>query len=350
MTTTLDELIELGQGPIRSLDCVIALEFDEFPSEEIILERVRQALKIFPATASLPLTLKSYESLTELTNGKINHPEKICLGIIEENNRKFLALKMSHVLGDAISMLQWLKVIATGEGISEPLKLKSFPIKKDTPYRKILTSTPWMKDKTQQDEKRHILRLTLSHPEKISNYSINDILLLALLRSLKVKRKAVWLPVNVREKFWSGFGNGLSRMRIYPLENGTTKDELAFIRKQKSENMTNGEVALPPDDLDLNSTAKKALFKLWLNRPWADWGSISLSHLEDRRGHWPHLKSLWGVTNIIEKHQGGIFAWTQGHETFITLTLDWNVPLFEGRNLLEDLKKNFEEVQRELSQ
>lgn len=349
MSNILNELIELGQGPIRSLDCVIAIELKEFPSEEIILERAKLALKIFPATASLPLTLKTYESLTDFTNGKLKHPERLCLGVIEENNHKYLALKMSHVLGDAISMLMWLKVIVTGETSSEPLKLKSFPSKKDTPYRKLVTSNAWM-GKVDQDERRHILKLTLSHPKKIQNHSINDILLLSLLRSLKVKHKAIWLPVNVREKFWSGFGNGLSRMRIYPLENASLVDELNFIRKQKSENMKNGEVALPPQDLDLNSPLKKNLFKLWLNRPWADWGSLSLSHLEDRENHWPEIKSLWGVTNIIEKHQGGLFAWTHGTETFLTFTLDWNVPLFEGRNLLEDIQKNFEEIYHELAQ
>lgn len=335
----LDELIELGQGPLRSLDCVIAISLHELPKN--ILERAQKAQIIFPQTAAHPIAINTFENLDDFTNKRLPHHDALELGII--NN--ILALKMSHRLGDAMSMLLWLEAFFKETGENSPLILRSFSQKKDTPYRSLRNSETWMKNIIQSGN-RKVETLTLHHGP--TSFTVNDILILSLMRSLPEKRKGIWVPVNVRKNFWSGFGNGLSRMRIYP-GNYTTREELQFIRKQKEEAFKNGEIALPPENLDLSSPIKKALFKCWLKRPWADWGTISLSHLEDRGNRFPYAKALFGITNLIEKHQAGLFAWTNQDSTYLTLTMDENVSSQEGNNLLNHIQHHFMEIQRELN-
>lgn len=335
----LNELIELGAGNIRSMDCLIAITLRNEIPLDILQSRIKIAHGLYPE--ALSVLLEEHPTLESFQEIPLKDKKQLVLARIAPAT---IALKMSHYLGDAISMLLWLEVILTGEGIEGKIALKNFTSKRDTPYRRLMPSKGWM-NHLKVTEKRSFLSKEFTHPN--IPQGLNDLLSLALLRSLPSNGRCLWVPVNVRKVFWQGFGNGLSRMRLYLL-NGKTRDELNYIKQQKTEALYNGEVFLPPGEMVL-TPLKKKFFKLWLNRPWADWGGISFSHLEDRYLRFRGIQSLYGVTNLHEKHHAGVFAFTQGERTFITLTFDQSVKTEEAEKLLYDFHQNFRDILHEIS-
>lgn len=309
----LDELIALGHGNIRSTECIIAIS-----AKNISQPDIQRAQGIFQKTASHPAALESFPTLQEFLDRPLETPFHIAVAKISEGN--LLALKMSHILGDAVSMFLFMKAMLNEEVEDGEPELKSFPKKKDTPYRDILNSTLWP-GKKKKSFSRKFLTVSLEHGEQ--NASVwNDLMLYSLLESLPYTRKAVWVPVNVRKNFWKGFGNGLSRLRVYPPRGGNLAENLAHIRKQKQEAMRNGEVALPPPDFDIHNRHHKFLYELWVRRPWADWGTISLSHLTNSTGFLDGFFKIHGISNLMPSHNGAIFAVTNGGITDFTLTYD----------------------------
>lgn len=345
----LDEIILLGQGSVRSLECIFAVELASMPELSDLKAGAQRAQKDFPKTASHPLEINHYSSLETFINDPLASLWHLKQGIIRNDNKCILALKMNHVLGDAVSMILWLKSQLGDENKVSSIKLQTFPSKKDSAYRNFLPSEVWPSDgKISHDRK--IAYSILDHAEKFGDFSINDVLSLAILKSLPLERKSLWVPVNIREKSWEGFGNGLSRMRIYPLKHSLSiKDELNFIKAQKKEARSSGEIFSPAPDFKIEGKVKQGLFKIWLNRPWADWGSLSFSHLHDRENVLPPCEGVWGVTNLPEKQQAGIFGFTRKNRTWLTLTMD--AVSFEERKakaLMSDIEENFARIIRDL--
>lgn len=345
----LDEIILLGQGSVRSLECIFALELAHAPDLQTLKIGAEKSQKMFPKTGKHPVEINHYSNLETFINEPLPDLWHLKQGLIRRDNKVILALKMSHVLGDAVSMVLWLKTQLGDESPAANIKLQTFPVKKDSAHRNFLPSEIWPKKATISSDRR-LAYLTLEHGDKIGDFSVNDVLSLAILKSLPLERKSLWVPVNIREKAWEGFGNGLSRMRIYPSKNPvSTKEELLFIKSQKKEARNSGEIFSPAPDFKIEGKVKQGLFKIWLNRPWADWGSLSFSHLHDRDAVLPDCDGVWGVTNLPEKQQAGIFAFTRKNKTWLTLTMD-SVSFDESKadQILYKVQENFESIKREL--
>ncbi len=294
---------------------------------------IARAQKLFPKTSSFPIPIRTHATLDAFLDEELPGPLHLELSRIAEGD--LLALKMSHILGDAVSMFLFLKALMGHEVSSDDLLLRSFPRKKDTPYRDLLNSTLWPR-KGGISTRRKIIRETLVHGEQ-NGPVLNDLFLYSLLESIPYSRKSVWVPVNVRQEFWKGFGNGLSRMRIYSPKGANLPEKLAHIRKQKQEAMVNGEVALPPRNFDLKNRHQRLLYEMWVRRPWADWGTVSLSHISNRQGMMDEFSEVWGVSNLMPAHNGAIFALTSGEKTDFTLTYDPAIASDqEARNLMRD--------------
>lgn len=338
----LDEILLLSEGKRRSLDCVVILDFANPPSLEKLKEGATRAQKIFPKTSAYEVSLSIENQLEDF----INRPLKSIWHLEEAIIGNSVAFKMSHAVGDAVSMILWLKAQFGHEISDEKLLLHKFPEKRNSPYTGIRPSIVWPYDKNISSI-RKTEEITLQHDERYVDFSINDLLSLAVLKSLPVERKALWLPVNVRKNSWSGFGNGLSRMRIYPSPEAlSVKDELNFIRQQKRDAWKNGELFLPEDNFNLNAV-KKLLLKGFIKRPWADWGSLALSHINDKTDIFPEALRIRGITNIPEKHQAGLFAFTGRGETSLTLAIDAVNKDETGRELLKQIKYHFDLLKKE---
>lgn len=331
----LDQVLKLSENSRRSLDCVFAIELSKVPSLEELKAGIKRAQEIYPKTMAHEIPLTEENDLEAFANRPLKsewHLEEALIG-------NTLALKMSHILGDGISMMLFLEAQLTGKKKSGELSLHNFPAKKDTPYRYKTISQAWspLSDKSSE---RGFVFFKLNHPMDFGDFSINDVLSLAILKSLPLEKKSLWIPVNVRLKPFEGFGNGLSRMRIYPASEALpVRDQLLFLRKQKREAWKNGEIFLPQKDLALNPFTKLVL-KIWLARPWADWGSLSFSHLVDS-GSFHHLISVTGITNVPKHLSAAIFAFTSAQETYVTLTYDKNLRREEVEKLGSEILQHF---------
>lgn len=341
---SLDEILILSEGQSRSLDCVLAFELENLPSIQQLNAGALKAQSLFPKTSSHEIEIRSETDLETFANRPLKshwHIEEAIIG-------KTLALKMSHVLGDAVSMILFLKAQLGEEVTPKPIELHQFKSKKNTPYKSMLPSSAWGDG---SGDKRIIAHCELLHEAQYGEFSVNDLLSLALLRSLDHSRKALWIPVNVRKDPWNGFGNGLSRIRLYPLDkkNASIAEELKFLRLQKKEAWSSGELFLPSPDFKLDSFLKKSLLRLWINRPWADWGTISFSHIHDKDGQLPgNIRKAWGITNIPAKLHAGLFALTINDRTFVTIVAENSVDKKTLDDLLKRLGDNFEIIKSSL--
>lgn len=341
----IDELLLLGQGRVRSLDCSMVVQFTNMPSREELHQGILRAQSSFPKSGKFSVRILENISLLEFLNTPLPSPAHLELLLLPE---KRLAMKMSHLMGDGVSMLLWMKVLLEEDFVPvESLNLRKFPPKKDTPYRKIRTSSVWPGQRAISN-KRGVLMRTLSHKELAPQKNLNDIFVLSLLESLPEKRKSVWLPVNARLRFWEGFGNGLSRLRIYPSPESTVEAQLTHISRQKKMALTNGEISLPPECLKLDTALKKNLFLGWLNRPWADWSSIGLSHIQENRPILSKAESLWGIPNIMPRHQAGFFIYSSREESWVSLIYDsGSVTEAEATGLFDHFQYHFKRILHE---
>lgn len=340
----LDEILLLSEGKTRSLDCVIILDVSLVPSLEELKKGAIRAQSLFPKTSKFEVSFSREDSIEHF----INRPLKSIWHLEEAIIGNSVAFKMSHALGDAVSMILWLKAQFGHEIVNDKLSLHRFGKKRNSPHTGLRPSQKWPLNGI-NSEVRRVEEIVLHHDECHSEFSVNDVLSLAVLKALPVKRKALWIPVNVRKESWRGFGNGLSRMRLYPPKgNLSIIEELRFIRNQKRAAWNSGELFLPDENFSL-SPLRNTLIKAWIRRPWADWGSLSLSHLYDKSNLFPEALRIRGITNIPEKHQAGLFAFTRKGETILSLSMDGEVAEENiARELLIGIKYHFDSIRSSL--
>ncbi len=331
----IDELIEIGQGEVRSLDSIIAIPKNDKWSLDFLIDGAKFAQSVYPKSSKFPVKFFSDITFDDFINNKLQDPFEIHQAIIILHSKLYLAIKMSHKLCDGLSMLLWLRAQLFRENVSDQMELRSFPAKKDTPYRHFFTTKTWPRNMSEISSRRNFVTEVFS----TSSQRMNDKLILSLLRTLG-ENSSLWLPVNVRKNPKIGFGNALSRMRIYHPGSKVDLEALNEIAFQKKQNLLNGEVFLPPEKMKVPTGIKKQLFKLWLNRPWADWCSLSFSHMT-KSG----LKDVIALPPISPHHQAVIFAVSEENETYITLTFDEKtVSEHEAINLLKTWKEKFYEI------
>lgn len=336
-----DEMIILAhQGSVRSLDCIVKIKTIHQVSVEQLKKGILSTQKKFPKTATHPIKILEKISLEQFSKTRLTSYDHLELLYISPQE---IALKMSHALGDLVSMLLWLQnclgIKTKSENKSEKLILKNFPAKKNTPFKYRLNSHVWPSQLhlSHKTDNKILYFFDFEHREiKRADFSLNDVFLLAFFNAIKLKRKSIWVPVNVRKNFSQGFGNGLSRMRIYPPgSNGPVLSQLGEIRKQKRLAYQNGEISLPPTNLKL-SQWKQFLLKKWIHRPWADWCSLSFSHMDDKDHLFDWISEIQGISNIGPYNHLAIFAFSRGTRTIVSFSADHGVVSKEHLSELEN--------------
>ena len=170
-------------------------------------------------------------------------------------------------------------------------------------------------------------------------FTFNDLLAVAALETLQAWNRAhddkggkvgIWLPVNIRQDAFEGFGNASSRIRVRrDYDDGLDiADRCRAVRSQINLARERGEWVVPQRTL-LTGTSLRfgaPLVRLYLNRPWADMGTAAFSHVE----RWPGkddpvfagLREL-GVVGAMHRRHALMFAAVSfGDRTWITITYD----------------------------
>ncbi len=144
------------------------------------------------------------------------------------------------------------------------------------------------------------------------------------------QRIGLWLPVNIRQRHASQFGNGTSRIRIHPgLSAGTSfVDRCRGIRRQIQFGLRSGEWALPegPTVTRLPLWITGPLLNVYLNRPQVDMGTIAFSYVENWSGMqdsvFQDIEKIECVGQLHKRHALSINGVRHAESIWLTFTYD----------------------------
>ena len=170
-------------------------------------------------------------------------------------------------------------------------------------------------------------------------FTYNDVLLVCALDTLHWwnsqhgttgRKTGVWLPMNIREDAFRGFGNGTSRIRVYRRFAGddTLQSKCRQIRSQIDWSRRHGEWAVPKRHILTRwpFPASVPLLRGYLNRPWADMGSAALTHVQQWHGQMDEefvgVLGMEVIGALHMRHALMMAAVTHSGQTWMTLTYD----------------------------
>jgi hypothetical protein len=166
----------------------------------------------------------------------------------------------------------------------------------------------------------------------------------------------LWIPANIRAEPARGFGNGTSRIRVYNRYGASTPfaEKCRAVRAQMEWSQRHGEWALPAWSTRPRrwSPIGRRLLRAYLERPWADMGTLAFSHL--RRTALDDLEpGLVASTAVIgsldRRHPLGVFAATGAGETTLSFVHDpGQLDDMSVRGLIEVFEAQLDAARREV--
>ncbi|MEK6283228.1 MAG: hypothetical protein AABN95_22965 [Acidobacteriota bacterium] len=144
------------------------------------------------------------------------------------------------------------------------------------------------------------------------------------------QKVGLWLPVNIRQQSGAGFGNGTSRIRLYPRygDRASLVDKCREIRHQISWSNRHGEWAVPqgPPLTHLPGWAITPLLRCYLNRPGVDMGTGVFSHAErwttESGQIFQHVEKIESIGQLHTRYSVAINGATHDGRTWLTFTYD----------------------------
>ncbi|MDE0103005.1 MAG: hypothetical protein OXN89_11550 [Bryobacterales bacterium] len=170
-------------------------------------------------------------------------------------------------------------------------------------------------------------------------FTYNDVLTVAVLETLHwwnlvhdegERKVGVWLPVNIRREHFLGFGNASSRIRVRRTyaDGLALADKCRAVRSQINVARERGEWVVPEQTFPTRALFRygSRIARRYLNRPWADMGSASFSHVQ----RWPgqtdpvfaDVRKVAVVGAMHRRHALMLAALTFHGQTRMTITYD----------------------------
>jgi len=276
--------------------------------------------------------------------------------LVQTPDKDLLVTIADHAVTDLTSLFQWirhqLKVVRGQEANKIPksfdppvLRFHNNPKRKNSSAHLGPSATLWKN--TSRCSARRAFHSTVIEIDKFENFlaqndgcTYNDLLTATALKaaqkwnqdhSQKARRISVWLPVNIREKPFNGFGNGSSRIRIYA-DPASSKDLVAFsknVRHQVRNAKKEGEWFVP-QRMKLEALPDSLLYpllRLYFDRPWVDMGTLPFSHVEkitppESTEGFDQVLGFEVIGSLHRRHPLGITAITHKKKTTFTCTYD----------------------------
>ena len=397
---TLDLVCRAMDSPLRSLDYSLLLHFRQPPDGERLRKGALSARNLYPVTGSSiegrkwrrleapehGLTIAEVEGGN--TDGAIREFLRVPFRLDREpplrqllihgmNGPACLVTRIHHAAGDLLSTLIWIRHqlrVASGrdrlvENMApfEPLRLRQSAVrasKSASAYRGRCHPI-WTRNAAPSPERNWTtLRLRASELVGLSRdsegFTYNDVLIACVLDTLHWwnsrhgaagRKTGVWLPMNIREDPFRGFGNGTSRIRVYRRFAGgdTLQSKCRLIRSQIDWSRRHGEWAVPERHLltRWHFPASVALLRGYLNRPWADMGSAALTHVQQWPGQmddeFADVAGMETIGALHTRHALTMAAVTHAGQTWMTLTHD---PALLGEDDAADIGQHLEDALR----
>ena len=376
--STLDLVCLLMDCKLRPLDFAVFLHFGRGLDADALLRGARSARNLYPTTACAidgnrwsPLDGASCE--TAFRSIRRAHGSRDVESFVGEPFRLrtepplrqlwiseapagtgYLVTRIHHCAADLLSGLAWIRHqlrVAVGQDPEciEPAqvvapKLADAPrgARRNPGWKRC--DPPWTRRNEPSQERRwttfsfrpgHLTGLS----REGAGFTLNDVLAVAALDSLHAWNRSrgehwrnvgIWLPVNIRQDPFAGFGNGSSRIRVrrnYP-HGMRLREKCRAVRFQVDRAREGGEWAVPPRNLltSLPLRLSAPVVRPYLNRPWADMGSAAFSHVQ----RWPGdcdpafegLRNLGVLGAMHRRHALMLVAVSRLDRTWFTITYD----------------------------
>ncbi len=263
-----------------------------------------------------------------------------------------LATRFHHCAADLLSAWAWLRhQLRVAKGAAQPSHPAPFrqpvlraapPGARRNPYRG--RSDPIWTRAGRPSGKRRWSAITVP-PSRFAGlskerdgFTYNDVLVAATLETTRWwnsrngapdRRVGVWVPMNIRREQFAGFGNGSSRIRVRlrPSGDASLRERCLDVRAQVDRARHAGEWTVPSRPIlpMLPLALAAPLIRAYLQRPWADMGSLSFTHLQrwpGQAGDFGALERLELVGALHKRHPLMLAAVTALDRTWLTLTFD----------------------------
>ena len=401
--SVIDRLFSIMDSNRRPLDFTLLLHLRNSPGIEALRSGARSARNLFPATGShidqqqwirssepadsIPVvSVSSTNSFDKAIQEFLDRPLDLHkhtpvqqLVIVDGVTHELrLVTRFHHAVADGLSAAMWVshqlrvaqeKVAAvTQVAPYQHLLLKSHPspVKKSrfayrgpseplwTRRAKPTRARRWHTIQVAADELREGCRRT-------GGFTYNDLLAtcaLEVLRKWNVlhceggrQRVGLWFPINIRQRSEVGFGNGTSRVRLYPRYDDRTSlvSKCQEIHRQIFWSNRHGEWAIPTRIplASLPPWATSALLRTYLKRPGVDMATGVFSHVE--RGPegineiFKGVEKMDSIGLLHGIHPLAINGATSGGRTWLTFTYD------PGQLSMEDSERLVEMYQEQLT-
>jgi len=174
--------------------------------------------------------------------------------------------------------------------------------------------------------------------KSIDGVTYNDYLAAQYLQAMKEwnadhdrpsSRLSVWLPMNIREQAFVGFGNGSSRVRVYAdaIQGDNAKERSREFRSALNGSRHVGEWHIPAATglLSLPDFLMVPILRAYLNRPGVDMGSAPFTHMERMGSMSRFLRMVTSARWVMMLHPRyplGVAAASVRDHTEVTLTHD----------------------------
>jgi len=174
---------------------------------------------------------------------------------------------------------------------------------------------------------------------RAGGFTYNDLLAASALESFRlwnaraVDRRAprigLWVPVDIRDRPYEGFGNGSSRIRVYNRYSPTAglHDKCRIVRQQLEWSRQHGEWAVPELRalMRLPVRVLRPLLRGYFNRPWVDMGTGTFSHVQRSPLDTDAFNDVEGIDIVgmlDTRHVLGVFAMSRAGATHLTFVYD----------------------------
>ena len=380
--SVIDRLFSIMDSHRRPLDFTLLLHLKNSPGLEALRSGARSARNLYPATGShidQQHWIRSNDptdSISVVSVSSTNGFEKAIQDFIDSpldlhkhrpvqqlvivdgvTQELKLVTRFHHAVADGLSAAMWVshqlrvaqeKVAAvTQVAPYQHLLLRSHPspVKKSrfgysgpsdplwTRHAKPTRARRWHTIQVAADELRKGCR-------RAGGFTYNDLLATCALEVLRkwnvmqcegrLQKVGLWFPINIRQRSVGGFGNGTSRIRLYP-----RYDDLASlvskcreIHRQIFWSHRHGEWAIPTRIplASLPPWATSALLRNYLKRPGIDMATGVFSHVD--RGPegineiFKEVEKMESIGLLHGFHPLAINGATIGGRTWLTFTYD----------------------------
>jgi len=379
--SVIDRIFSLMDSQRRPLDFTLLLHLKNAPGLEALRTGARSARNLYPATGSYidqqhwsrirepgagvsVLSVSSSEHLVKAIEEFINSPldlhkqTPVQQLVITEDvmGRVKLVTRFHHAVADGLSAAMWMShqlrvahekaapVAEVSAFQTLDLRSHSSPVKKSRSAYRGPSNALWTSQtKPSRARRWHTIEVAAAELRegcrRARGFTYNDLLATCALEVFnrwnglhgngRRQKVGLWLPVNIRQQSRVGFGNGTSRIRLYPRyrDRDALVSKCREIRRQVSWSNRHGEWAIRTRFplAVLPAWASTPLIRGYLRRPGIDMATAAFSHAEraeEISEIFQHVERVESIGLLHAHHSMAINGATSGGRTWLTFTYD----------------------------